>query len=70
MTWKVTNSNHIGTLDLEDAEGWSVRVVWDGCINIRDDSGNYLHFCDLDVFIEHLKELETYAKEHFVDWPG
>mgnify|MGYP000051673140 FL=1 len=70
-------------LHLEDPEGWySVRIKWDGCIeliryhnrplfadNLDPQDVNRLHICDLDDFIERLQSLRQEAVAHFgEDW--
>jgi hypothetical protein len=56
---------------------------WDGCIHFNSYSNislhedperkshqccdNYIHICDVDVFIERLQQLKLQAKKHFGD---
>lgn len=62
-------------------------VKWDGCVHIETFSNgfttdspdsnekhqnrDYLHICDLDLFIKQLTEIRDMAKKHFgEEWPN
>ena len=76
--WNVKSKEEY-KLILEDPEGWfRVKLKWDGCAELykffnvpctkRDDEEHpqlidQIHICDLDKFIERLKELQTIAKK-------
>ena len=60
-------------------------IKWDGCIHFNQVSNEpydlttdkvkeiqleeYLHICDIDDFIEQLKQLKKAGQEHFGEWP-
>lgn len=63
-------------ITLLDEDGWLLAIVkFDGCVdlykyyNVPYDEGgkdcNYIHICDIDEFIEELKEINKTALKKF-----
>ena len=55
---------------------YRASVKWDGCIHYNkyhnggegdEDSGDYIHLCDLDEEIQRLQRLRKMAEAHFVN---
>lgn len=71
-------------LSVVSQDGWfSAAVRFDGCIDYRqyantpyrkdeardEPCDDYVHVCDLDVFIERLQAIKAEAVKHFGTWP-